>query len=303
MGNANYTAAEQAALHYIEQFKAGKSFTPPATGIVLNNEIDSGALHMLAEHLLSEDADTRENIVNLLADAAIRADTLYGKGVAVIRDLNVITAIARAGLTRPDLARERSAEVLRTNVETQNLKSTERFVLNALKLKPTDEVFLLAAKVKPEGAENLVEPLIQSAGADNNGALQILRAALGNKDSYMLFVNRLNTAKQAGDALAFAEVIDQLGKIGTSQSLHLVASELRTPLVIDKPNLYKKSARLDVLLALIYNFPGNPLLNPNNIRSAQDYLNAEKFCSHQFDVVYTAPQPPFLTFEGYPQMK
>ena len=62
----------------------------------------------------------------------------------------------------------------------------------------------------------------------------------------------------------------------------------------------EKSVRLNVLEALLYNFPDQPVLYPNNINSEADYTAAERFCTATLGVVYRNPPPPFLKYRAFP---
>ena len=53
---------------------------------------------------------------------------------------------------------------------------------------------------------------------------------------------------------------------------------MRTPLIFDLVGAYKKTVRLNVLEALLYNFPDQFILYPNNIKSDADYVK-QKFQS------------------------
>ena len=75
---------------------------------------------------------------------------------------------------------------------------------------------------------------------------------------------------------------------------------IRSPMTILVPNAYEKSVRLNVLEALLYNFPDQTVLYPNNIISEKDYTAAEEFCTKTLGVTYTTPPPPFMTIRGFP---
>jgi hypothetical protein len=62
----------------------------------------------------------------------------------------------------------------------------------------------------------------------------------------------------------------------------------------------EKSVRLSTLEALLYNFPDQPVLYPNNIIDASAYTAAEQFCIATLGVTFTTPPPPFLTYRPFP---
>ncbi len=299
MSKTKPTSAEQVALNYIELFKQGKSYSPPPIGLVAKGELDSGALKIFNKFLLSEEGDVRENIVSLIADAAIRADSLYSSGVAVLRQKPVLNALVKSGLVKPDAGRERAADVLRNYASAKDLAPFAQNILLALTVQTSDEMLLLTAKVKPLGSSKLIEAISTDQYWKNNVSLRIAQAALGNEFAFNELLDSLHRAIEDNNAESFATAIDELGKTGTPSALREVALQLRTPLFAEIPGVFRKSSRLDVLLALIYNFPDNALLNPNNIRSDADYAAAEKFCQKQLKIDYGKPRPPFLTYQGY----
>ena len=91
-----------------------------------------------------------------------------------------------------------------------------------------------------------------------------------------------------------------LGLIGTPVTLKAVAERLRTPLTTEVPHAFERSDRLSALEALLYNYPNEPVLYPNNIVTEANYQDAERFCEKTFGVTYKTPPPPFMTIRGYP---
>jgi len=88
-----------------------------------------------------------------------------------------------------------------------------------------------------------------------------------------------------------------VGRIDTKTSRVALASQLRTPLIVERPTVFRRSVRLDVIQALSYDFPDQPVFWQENIRSDEDYARAEQFCAGRLGAKWNAPRPPFLTVE------
>jgi hypothetical protein len=76
-----------------------------------------------------------------------------------------------------------------------------------------------------------------------------------------------------------------------------LASELRTPLIFERPTVFRRSVRLDVIQALSYDFPDQPVFWEENVGSDEDYASAEQFCAERLGAKWDAPRPRFLTVE------
>jgi len=287
------TSAEE----YIAAFRRGEDFTRPATGIIVDGQPDGAALQLLGQELAVADPSVREKIVGLLVDVGLRTDPLTPKGAEVLRHPQIIALLAVAGLSKPDLGREAAMDALRKLVIQSDLARFEDTFIKALVDAPTEEAFLLVAKAKPLKAKVLVDRLVQLPEWKEVEAAKIARAALGAKsveDDYLAAV------EAATDGKALARALGPLALMGTPRSLKAIAERLRTPLTIHIPGAFEKSVRLNVLDALLYNFPDQPVLYPNNINTEADYTAAERFCTQTLGVTYKTPPPPFLTYRGYP---
>jgi hypothetical protein len=242
----------------------------------------------------------REKIVRLLVDLGKRTDPLTPKGADVLRNPQILAVLAGPGLAKPDLGRQAAIDALRRFSLPADLAGFGDAFAKALQEAPTEDCFLLVAKAKPPQARALIYRLAESPRWDKTEAAQVARAALGDTKIEGEFLTRAKKAEAASDGKALADAIATLGLVGTQTSLKAVAERLRTPLTIELKGTYIKSVRLDVLEALLYNFPDQPVLYPNNIVKEQDYLAAEQFCTQTLGVVYNTPEPPFLTYYGYP---
>jgi len=289
------------AQDYIDAFRRGEDFAPPAKNVFANGQPDESAVKLLGEALAKESPNVRENIVKLLVDMARQADPLTAKGADVVRHRRIVEVLAGPGLAQADLGRDAAMEALRKLVPHPDLSRVGEQITMALDKAPTEDAFLLVAKAKPPAAKATVERLIALPRWQNVQAARIANAALGSTASEEPFLRAAADAK-TGQALAVA--VGPLGLMGTQRSLRLLGELLRTPLTIEiaghMPGKSIKSARLDVLDALLYNFPDQPVLYPNNINRDEDYRAAERFCTETLGVRYLAPPPPYLKYANVP---
>ena len=285
------------AQEYITAFRNGENFTAPSVGLIIDGKPDDAALQLLGEELAVADASIRENIVLLLVEVGLQTDPSKAKGTAALRNLQIIKWLAGPGIAKPDLGREAAMDALRKLVMPRDLAGYGDAFVKALEEAPAEEAFLLVAKAKPMKAKILVNRLAGLPKWEDKEAAKIARAALGAEDIEDEF---LAACEAAEDGEELAQALGPLALIGTPRCLKEIAKRMRTPLTIDRPGAFEKSVRLNVLEALLYNFPDQPVLYPNNINSAANYTLAEHFCTATFDVEYDEPQPPFLTYRGYP---
>ncbi len=287
------------AQDYVAAFERNEPPSPNA--IIVNGQPDAGALAALGEALDSAGSSVREQVVNLLAEVARRTDPLTKKGADVIRDPKILALLAGPGLAKPDLGRMAAMDALRKLATQPDLSRFGGAFTKTLQDAPSGDAFLLVAKAKPEGAKPVVERLAALPSWRDDQAARIARAAFGASDIEDAFLARAAAAEAASDGKALGEALGTLGLIGTPRSLRAVAARLRTPLEIHMPGVYDKSVRLSVLEALLYNFPDQPELYPNNIITEADYSAAEGFCERTLGVRLSGPVPPFLTYRGYPR--
>lgn len=291
----------EAARNYIAAFQRGEDFKAPANGVYLQGRPDPAALDTLAEALGKEDPNVRENIVDLLVEMGVSTDPLQRSGAETLRHPQILEILAGPGLAKPDLGREAAMDALRKlGTRTDLAKFGEQFA-NTLALEPTEEAFLLVAKAKPARAKELIERLLKLPRWENLDAARIADAALGNTEEEQKFLSAATEAK-TGESLA--EVIGPLALMGTERSLMFIGEQLRSPLLIEisghMPGRSVKSVRLNVLDALLYNFPDQPEFYPNNIHRDEDYRAAERACSERLGVVYRNAPPEFLKYGNIP---
>ncbi len=282
---------------FIAALRRGEDVNGPLTGLIVNGKPDNAALDVLSRELAAADSEVRERLVDLLVELGIQTDPLTSEGAEVLRDQRIIAILAGPGLVKADLGRQAAMDALRKLVVPSDLIRHEEKFVEALLNAPDDEAFLLAAKTKPVKDKVLVQQLARSPEWKEVEAAKIARAALGAKDIEDQYIAAAEAATKG------EELVDALGSlalIGTTRCLKAIAAYLRTPMTILVPNAYEKSVRLNVLEALLYNFPDQTVLYPNNIISEKDYTAAEEFCTKTLGVTYTTPPPPFMTIRGFP---
>ena len=289
------------AQDYIAAFKRGEDFVPPSKGVFVNGQPDEAALNVLGNELAVGNPNVRENIVKLLVDMGRSTDPLTAKGADVLRHPRIVEILAGAGLAKPDLGREAAMEALRKLVTRPDLARFDGAFTNALAEEPTTEAFLLVAKAKSPKAKELLERLVKLPKWQDMEAAKITRAALGSKEDEDRFL-AVAAAATSGEALA--QALGPLALIGTPRTLKAIAERLRSPLTIEisghMPGKSEKSVRLNVLDALLYNFPDQPALYPNNINRDEDYRSAERFCTDNLGVTYKDPPPPYFKYRDSP---
>lgn len=288
------------AQDYITAFQRGDDFHPPAEGVISGGQPDPAALQILGNELAVASPSVRENIVALLVDVGRRTDTLTPRGADVLRHPQILALLAGPGLAKPDLGREAAADALRKLATARDLGGFEDAFVKTLQDGPTDDIFLLMAKAKPVKAAQLVNSLATAPNWKDVESAKIARAAFGAKNIEDEFLKQAAEAEAAADGKGLATALGSLALIGTPRSLKAVAERLRTPLTISIPGAMEKSARVNVLEALLYNFPDEPVLYPNNVNDDAGYEAAERFCTATLGVAYTTPRPPYLKYRAFP---
>ena len=282
---------------YIDAFKSGEYISDPLSGLIVDDRPDPAVLDYLNQELVAASSEDREGIVDLLVKLGLETDPLTSKGAEVLRDQRIIGILAGPGLARDDVGQYAAMDALRKLVTPADLAPHENAFVKALMDAPSEDAFLLVAKVKPVKEKVLVEQLARSPEWKEVEAAKIARAALGAKEIEDKY---LAVADAATDGEELADALGPLALMGTLRSLKAIAAHLRTPMTIVVPRVHEKSVRLNVLAALLYNFPDQPVLYPNNIFSEEDYRAAERFCTDTLGVTYTTPPPPFLKYRGFP---
>lgn len=296
----NQNDASQSANNYIKSFKSGEDFVSPSQGLISNGKPDSMAVWILGHELAEANPNVRENIVNLLVDVGVSSDTLFSQGAEVLRNIQIVEVLVNSGLIKNDLGRDASMDALRNLVPLNILNRFADVFGKTLENSPSSEAFLLVAKAKPLNAKKIVDELARLDEWKDDESVRIAQAALGAVDIEDEYLENADSAEATMDGNEFSPTLLPLSLIGSKRCLFAIANRLRTPLIFEIPDAYQKSVRLDVLEALLYNYPEQPVLYPNNIISEEDYTAAENFCKQTFGVKYNSPPPPFMTYFAFP---
>ncbi|HEY3442003.1 MAG TPA: hypothetical protein VGK29_14675 [Paludibaculum sp.] len=280
----------------IERFRSGERFRPPASSF-LGGEASGELLGQLGGALESEPGAVRVEIVKLLADLAWRADPSYGKGGRVIHDEATIHVLVKGGLAHVDVGRDAALEVLKTYVPAELLRPHGRALTADLQHAPDSTALHVIAKAKPPEASVLVRRLLATSRWSREESARVAAAALGDRAIEQEFIAAFASATDGRQKVHLAKV---LGWIGTGGALQALAQQMRTGVVLEVPMALRRSARLDIIGALGYNFPDEVLLYESAIRSDADYARIEEWCERRFHVRWDRERPPFLTVQGFP---
>lgn len=294
---AQESVMTKSAMNYIDAFQRGETFSKPIEGLVKNGQLELDTVKVFKDSLASASNEVRENIVRLLVALGTQINPQSAEGFYDIRQIQIIALLVGPALSKDDAAFDVAMEALRKRVSPPLLAQFGDSILKTLEMHPSGSAFLLVAKAKPKGGEKLVGELSILPKWQSYEAVKIARAALGDE---LLEDKYIDAVKMVNDGVELNEALWSLALIGTNKSLKAIAEQLRTPLTIDRPGAYENSVRLDVLDALIYNFPGQPVLSASRIVADEDYQAAEDFCTKTLGVVYTEPRPPFMTVRPYP---
>lgn len=289
------------AAHHLQEFKAGGSFRPPSSGLVVDGRVDRAALALLEQGLLAGSAHERENIVELLFDIGFQCMHKAREGAVAVDDADIVRVLADKGAAQVDAARERAMELMRKHGVYTALAREGPMIARALEQSPSREVLLLVARAKAIEARPIMEELASDDEWRNETPLRVARAALGDTAMLAVYFEEFKEAKVSEDVRRYIQALNALALIGTPASLLLLAEELRTPLVQDVEGSYERSVRLVVLEGLVYNYPDEPALYPNRIITEADFREAEEFCERTLGATYDGPVPPFMTYRGHPE--
>jgi len=281
----------------IERFHAGETFRGDTTAFIAGGVVDYQAVDFLAEALLKEEEAVSEQIAALLAGIAKNVDPLNSMGGDVVRDARIIEVLIDYGLTNPGIVRDYCLDVLQLKVPPKLLVRHGKALSVNLEQWPDSTAFLLVAKVKPPVAVEIVDKLAETPEWGEEWEVHVAKAGLGNTDVEASFTDAFLASDDPEEKAALAE---KLGFIGTETSLKAVASEMRTGLIIEMPEVMNTSVRLSLIEAFNYNFPENPIFFVNTIVDDSGYAMVETFCETNYGIEWTTKRPPFLTIQGFP---
>lgn len=281
----------------IIQFQKGGSYQPPPSAFMDQGKIVDRELPSFASALCRDSAQVREQVVRLLADLGKRSDPLYSKGGQLLRQPQLLNILTKEALLKDDLGREAALDAMQLYTPAPSLQAYGLLLSKDLEKWPGPTAFLLIAKVKPAEAEEVVEKLIATPRWESELKARVAAAALGDKAIEEEFIEVFRAETEPKEKAQLAKI---LGWIGTAKSLSTLAQAMRTELVIELPQVMRRSVRLDVLAALSYNFPEEQILFESQILTDDNYEQAEKFCEQHFGTKWDSPRPPFLTVMGFP---
>lgn len=281
----------------IDKFRGGERYQPPPLAFLVPSSHRDRDLAPFGPALREESAYVREQIVLLLADLGKRVDPLFPAGGQLIREPNIIAILVAHGLSKNDFGREASLLSLQELVPVSFLKPYEKTLTDDFRANPASTAFLLMAKLKPPSAAPIVRKLLALPRWSKELNARVAAAALGDSFIEKEYNEPFVSTTVPEDKARLARI---LGLIGTELSLRTLAAGLRTDLVIDRVMAFKRSVRLDILAALSYNFPEEPVLYETQINDDTGYERAEQFCQKRLGVKWDHPRPPYLKIMGYP---
>lgn len=281
----------------IEQYRRGGEFHPQTPGFFTGGSLKAQEVDALAAALPKQSAYVREQIVRLLVDLGRRADPLFSRGAAILRDPVIIAALTGPALSADDAAREAALSGIHEFVPASALAVHGDSLTRDFERFPSSSSFLVLAKAKPAQARAAVQKIAVTPRWKEDRSARIALAAFGDLAVEQSFTDPFASTQDAGE---FARLAQQIGWIGSMTALRALADQVRTSLIFEIPNAVRRSSRLDVIAALSFNFPDEPVLFPNKITSEQSYEAVENFCRSRFGVTWSKPRPPFLTQQPFP---
>ena len=285
------------AQSYIDFFRRGQDFRPPASAFFATGALAEQELEPLAAALRTESDRIREQIVFLLADVGRRADPLFAEGGQIIRHPRVISILVADGLARPDSGRDAALDTLQKLVPASHLQPHKAALVEDLKKYPDTTALLLIAKAKPPEAAPVVRQLLGSPRWSREQATAVAAAALGDQSFEKDFTEPFVPTQDPREKARLARA---LGWIGTHSALTALASQMRTDLIYEVPRAFRRTLRLDIMAALSYNFPDQPVLYELNLTDDTGYDRIEQFCVQRFGVTWDRPRPPYMKIIGFP---
>ncbi len=282
----------------IDQYRHGGEFQPQTQGFTSGASLIPLEIETLAAALLKEPARVREQIVRLLVDLGRRADPLFSRGAAILRDPHVVTALAGPALYVNDAARDNALSLIHEFVPASGLAPHGQTLTADFEKFPSTSSFLVLAKAKPAQAKELVRKVAVTPRWKEEVSARIALAAFGDKAEEQRFSVPFASTQ---DPTKFSSLAQEMGWIGTPTTLKALADQVRTGLIFEVPNTVRRSLRLEVVGALSFNFPEEPALFRNSITSEQSYEAVEKFCQQHFGTRWSKPRPEFLADLPFPR--
>ncbi|MCO5170752.1 MAG: hypothetical protein M9894_30865 [Planctomycetes bacterium] len=275
----------------------GDRFRGDVSAFVEGGRPSPPALARAARALREERGDVREEVARLVVALGTKTDPLHAQGAQVIRDPDVVAALVADGLAVADPAKDVVLDALRLHVPAPLLRPHAAALLEDLRRAPDASMLLVLARVKPPEGAAALEALVEREPAwEREPELRLARAALGDARLEEQVVDAFLAATDPDRKVALAR---DLGRVATERALKALASELRTDLIV-REAYTERSARLDILEALVPSFLEEPALLPHRILDDEDYARAEAWAERRFGVQWDRPRPEFMTQHGIP---
>jgi len=281
----------------LKEFRSGARFGGEVAPFTDSGKPSREAVAALAEAMKTEGEAVREQIARLLAELGRQTDPLHEAGGNLIRNRQIISILAGQGLANQSPTRDFCLDQLQMAVPPHFLKEQGAVLARDLKERPDATTLLVVAKGKLSEAAPVVDSLYESREWREIEETKIARAALGDE---VLEKEYIEAFLKTTDPEEKAERAEILGRIGTEGALGALAGEMRTDLVVEMPNVFLRSVRVDIMAALSYNFPDKPILYDNAVVDDSGYAAVEKFCEEEFGIVWKKERPEFLTIMGFP---
>lgn len=292
------TVSMQQALDVIERLRKGESFRRGAEAFVTaEGTVDAAALARLGEAIDAAHGGLREQLIRLLAAVGREVDPLKKAGGNLIRDPAVVALLVAPGLSERGSGRDYALDTLEASVPRELLQPHHEAIAKDLEERPGTSALLLVAKAKPPQAAATVKALATGSQWSGSEEMAIAKAALGDTAEEKRLVDAFLAMKDPREKMRLAAV---LGRVATPGALAALASEMRTDLVYEMPNVMRRSVRLDILAALSKSYPDKTFLWDNALSSDEDYARVEAFCEATFGTKWKTPRPPYLTIQGFP---
>lgn len=272
-------------------------FRGDLSAFVQEGRVRPAALARAAQALREERGEAREEVARLVVALGTETDPLRARGALVVRDPSVVAVLVTDGLLLADPAKDVVLDALRLHVPAPLLAPHTAALLEDLRRAPDASMLLVLARLKPpEGAAALEALLKREPAWEREPETRLARAALGDERLEEELVDAFLAATDPERKVALAR---DLGRVASERALRALASELRTDLVV-REAYTERSARLDLLEALVPSFLEEPALLPHRILSDEDYGRAEAWAEQRFGIVWERPRPPFMTKHGIP---
>jgi hypothetical protein len=277
--------------------RAGERIPEDVHPFAENGKLAPTAAALFRRDLAHGGEPEREALVKALAAIGRRLDPLYCPGSTVLRDAEAVSLLVDPGLERSGPARDAALEVLLTSVPPGLLHGFGAQLAADLLARPDSTAWLVVAKAKPTEHRADILKLAATPAWSSEQSARIARAALGDAAVERELVDAFLAACDGEQKARLAKL---LGYVGTPNAQRALAGEMRSDLVIEMPHVMRHSVRVDIVAALAFLFPDNPMLWDNAVLDDEGYARIERFCEQTFGTKWTKPRPPFLWIEGFP---